>query len=291
MSLRVHVNGCLFPHRTIKFSAGEVQPRLIEKVGRGRGANALIEADLFSADDVMELLVMTDAVREECGPNTPIHLICKYFPYARQDRVCARGEGLGARVMAKLINAQGYAAVEVWDAHSNVVPALLDRCTNVHCKEFVVRIASQFNALVSPDTGAYAKVRDCCVLTGVPMVEGLKHRDPETGDISGADVNRSTLGMISSLARPRLLIVDDICDGGRSFTELAKVLKEVLIEPEIFLYVTHGIMSKGLGPFKGLIEGIYCANPFPDVLLCIRNPYDGDPRPGEVGFEIVTRFA
>jgi ribose-phosphate pyrophosphokinase len=57
------------------------------------------------------------------------------------------------------------------------------------------------------------------------------------------------------------LIVDDICDGGRTFIELAKVLRP-LTNGSIFLYVTHGIFSQGLDVFKGVIDHIYTANLF-----------------------------
>ena len=60
------------------------------------------------------------------------------------------------------------------------------------------------------------------------------------------------------------MIVDDICDGGRTFTALATELRNITSGP-IFLYVTHGIFSHGLDVFKGLIDKIYVANPFPGV--------------------------
>jgi ribose-phosphate pyrophosphokinase len=40
------------------------------------------------------------------------------------------------------------------------------------------------------------------------------------------------------------LVIDDICEGGRTFIELAKLFKEVKgKETQINLYVTHGIFS------------------------------------------------
>ena len=58
---------------------------------------------------------------------TPIELVIPYFPYARQDRVCIEGEALGAAVMANFINNLDFAKVTIWDAHSEVSPALLNR--------------------------------------------------------------------------------------------------------------------------------------------------------------------
>ena len=53
-----------------------------------------IHALLKSADDVMQLLMLTDALRR-LNPAAPVHLDMPYVPYARQDRVCNPGEALG----------------------------------------------------------------------------------------------------------------------------------------------------------------------------------------------------
>ena len=45
--------------------------------------------------------------------------------------------------------------------------------------------------------------------------------------------------------------MDDICDGGRTFIELAKALK-VDGPRSVWLYVTHGIFSQGFGVFAGI---------------------------------------
>ena len=51
--------------------------------------------------------------------------------------------------------------------------------------------------------------------------------------------------------------IDDICDGGQTFISLAQSLKKQGAA-EIFLYVTHGIFSKGLDQLKTCIQHIYC---------------------------------
>jgi ribose-phosphate pyrophosphokinase len=71
---------------------------------------------------------------------------------------------------------------------------------------------------------------------------------------------------VEELAKKDFLIVDDICDGGRTFIELAKVLRP-WTTGKIYLYVTHGIFSNGLDVFNSLIDGVYTANPFPKVDL------------------------
>ena len=95
---------------------------------------------------------------------------------------------------------------------------------------------------------------------GLPMVRADKIRSTDTGEITGTVVYSEHIGSKD------FLIADDICDGGRTFIELAKVLRP-LTDGKIYLYVTHGIFSKGLDVFEGLIDGVYTANPFPKVDL------------------------
>lgn len=55
-----------------------------------------------------------------------------------------------------------------------------------------------------------------------------------------------------------LVVVDDICDGGRTFVELAKAIREAGYTKELRLCVTHGIFSAGLQPLE-CYDKIYAA--------------------------------
>jgi ribose-phosphate pyrophosphokinase len=43
----------------------------------------------------------------------------------------------------------------------------------------------------------------------------------------------------------KVLIVDDICDGGATFIRAARALRAIEPDVEVGLCVTHGIFSKG----------------------------------------------
>lgn len=256
---------------TFKFSAGELQVRL---EATSPAPAYRIHATLFSSDALMQLLLVTDAIRR-IAPAARIELIAPYFPYARQDRVCADGEAFSARMMCDLINAQQYSKVEIWDAHSPVVPALLDRVVDVptwwFAKEVVriakapgvVRVSKTSPILIAPDAGAEKKVQALAERENLMMFGARKVRDPETGVLSSVVIDGDSLTSYTTVHPiTPLLIVDDICDGGRSFIQLAKVLRTQVPNP-IWLYVTHGIMSQGFEVFEGLIDRIFVANPAP----------------------------
>lgn len=250
-----------------RFPGGERHLQLDEKINNHfvYTDNCSIVAHLEKSDEIMLLLLVTDALRRKYGGRLNIDLVMPYVPYARQDRVCVPGEALSARVFCDLINAQKYSTVTIWDAHSEVVPALLDRCINVHCSEFVRQFAKPDWILVAPDgTAAKEKVPTCAKRVGCQMITATKHRDLKTGKLTGTSIIPSEVWTpaLENGFPPTFLMVDDICDGGATFVALAKEITKVIPRAKIKLYVTHGIFSQGLSVFGGLINEVITPNPF-----------------------------
>jgi ribose-phosphate pyrophosphokinase len=245
-------------HKQFLFSGGEVQVKI--ESGPEYTDGITIHADVCSANDTLELFLLTDALRRKYI-GTRIYLEMPYLPYARQDRVCDEGEALSLKVFCNLINAQNYETVTIWDCHSDVGAALLNNVTNVHSYELITRYVDAFDkaVLVSPDIGANKKSRDCAKHLNRPLIYADKIRDVQTGAITGTVVHSDV-----HIGSQDFLIVDDICDGGRTFIELAKKLRP-LTDGKVMLYVTHGIFNQGLGVFGNLIDHIYCPNVFPGV--------------------------
>lgn len=244
--------------RVFTFAGGESQVVLPDAfiAEAGSVASVRINAWLRTADAVMQLLLLTDAVRRVM-PNVPLHLNMPYVPYARQDRVCNPGEALSAKVFCTLINAQAYASVVIADPHSDVVPALLDRVSVVDASVMLAEVLRQPAfargvTLLAPDAGARKRVQQLAKKLEVEHVAFAdKVRDTKTGRISGTSVS-------SDLPNLPILVVDDICDGGRTFVELGKALAEVSSQPR-YLYVTHGIFSKGFEELNLYYQRIFTA--------------------------------
>lgn len=266
---KIILNGYPTEYTTRKFSGGEIQVRLTdgEDILPSRSNSAYITANLTNSDSIMELANLVDAFRR-CDPHIFLHLICPYLPYARQDRVCAPGESLALRVMCDLINSMNFESVEIWDVHSDVALALLNASSNIGPERFLSTIINEASeakknlALVAPDAGAVKKVSKVAKEYDLPMVTAMKIRNPKTGEITGTEIH-----IPKELLGHSFLMVDDICDGGRTFIELAKAIRTAAPKAaEIDLYVTHGIFSKGLSVLTGAgISHVYTANPFPEV--------------------------
>ena len=255
--MRLTVDGRTIPVRRFVFPGGEVQVR-IEDAAPAPAARARIVARVDGSDALMALLLLTDTVRRYYG-DPAIDLVCPYLPYARQDRVAFPGEALAAAVLCRMVNAQGYASVEVWDSHSDVSLALLDRVRNRPASDFAVGVIGTGDIVVAPDAGAVKRAGAYARLAGVPLVLAEKVRSTETGAITGTVVHSEPVG-----ARD-FVIVDDICDGGRTFIELARVLRP-LTTGRVKLYVTHGIFSAGFDVLRPGIDLVHVANPFPAEL-------------------------
>lgn len=214
-----------------------------------------ITTRIKSSDDVMKLLLATDALRRAGVKN--IFLFMPYLPYARQDRKMVDGEPLSVKVFADLINAQNYTRVTFYDVHSDVSLALINNSHSISNHEFVksVLIDKQNYLVVSPDAGAYKKIFSLC--------QYLQYEDEiiicnKVRDLSNGKIKQVTIST-ENLRGKDCYIVDDICDGGATFSILSKELRNRNAE-NIFLIVSHGIFSKGI-PIHG-IDRVYTTNSF-----------------------------
>ena len=107
---------------------------------------------------------------------------------------------------------------------------------------------------VAPDAGAEKSVREDAAYFDKRLVTATKTRDTKTGEITATVVHDK-----DSVKGANCLILDDICDGGRTFIELAKALKAAGAL-EVQLYVTHGIFSRGLDVLKPHMSKVYAIN-------------------------------
>ena len=236
---------------SFNFSGGECQV----KIDAAGIEVANITAILNSSDAIMQLLLVVDAVRR-INPKAEINLLIPYFPYARQDRVCNPGEALSVRVMADLINSVRADVVTIIDPHSDVTAAILNNVKVIKQSQIIAEsvlakiIKDKKLIVISPDAGAEKKTKEAAKLVGAESMAASKVRDTMTGNIISTQIHGDVKGR-------DVIILDDICDGGATFTELAKELKNHGAK-NIYLYVTHGIFSRGLDILKEHFSHVYC---------------------------------
>jgi ribose-phosphate pyrophosphokinase len=262
MSINVKINdGKPLDISFLTFSGGERHIQLPE-------TNSLIAnqveilARIRDTTSIMDLLLVVNALRYQFGDNVNINLTLPYLPYARQDRVCATGQAFSLEVFSGLLTSLRLNKITVWDCHSqegldltgaiNVSPENIIKAS----ESLVSILTAPDSVLVCPDQGAQAR---CTAIKNTlavqEMVQCFKKRDPATGKILNTEVE------VDSLEGKTAIITDDICDGGFTFIKIAEQLKEKGAK-KVILFVTHGIFSKGLTVFQGLIDEIYTTNSF-----------------------------
>lgn len=231
------------------FSGGEVSVRLNSPLWyKSVLTDITIKCRIDNSDKLLSVLMTKDAI-DRTGFSGNIILDICYIPYGRQDRVCHKGEALSSKVFADIINSAGFSKVITVDAHSDVSTVCIDNCYNksqseVISKNFLEMVRKDLELycgpeLVSPDAGANKKTLQLASKLGLSsVVRADKVRNLRTGAIEQTEVYSSDCEGKS------YLIADDICDGGRTFIELAKVLKEKGAS-KVALLVTHGIFSRG----------------------------------------------
>ena len=253
---------------TMKFPGGEVGVNVntgsVEPFTAQAQAVTTITltAKIQSSDNLMEMFNATDALRR-VYPFAAIDLLIPYFPYARQDRVCNAGEALSVKVMAQLINAMKYATVTVVDPHSPVLVAALDNCYVIEQKDAFKRINPDWHnwTIVAPDMGATKKVEDFAKLVNAKdILYCNKKRNLADGKILGMEVLNQNILFPTS----KLLVLDDICDGGRTFIEVANAIRDTGKAVQVIeLAVTHGIFSKGVGVLTDHFNRVYTTDTLP----------------------------
>lgn len=251
-------------YKKFTFPAGELHLQLSDNVlNNNRGSVLDVEFNFTKSEDIFELLLLTHTLRE--NQIDVDNLILPYMPFGQADRVNEVGECFSLRLFCDLINnVVKPVCVTVYDPHSDVTPALLRNCNVVHqwhILEPIIRNIRYENnwedlILISPDAGAAKKIyKLALLLDNVAVVECSKVRDTSTGKILKTEVHAKEADLKGKIC----VIVDDCVVGGRTYIEIARILKEKMAS-KIVLVTTNGIYSQGLSVFENVIDEIYNRN-------------------------------
>ena len=199
-----------------------------------------------------------------------IHLYTPYFLGSRSDRKFEEGSNNYLKsVICPIINSLDFKSVTVMDPHSDVLEACLNSFNKINNFALVDDALSYMISdseedqivLVSPDAGAYKKVFDVAKEFNIEkIITATKVRDMKTSNILHTEI--PVLDQHNDL---KYIIIDDICDGGRTFVELAKAIKGSRPSAKIYLIVTHGIFSAGYDQLSEYIDRIYTTNSYKDI--------------------------
>jgi ribose-phosphate pyrophosphokinase len=218
---------------------------------------------IANANDLLVVLFIKNTLDYMEFEHIELHV--SYLLAARMDRVMLDGEPFSLKVVAAILNQANFKKVQIFDPHSDVSTALIDRAYAIPNHQFVKDALDDYFknsgkesfCLVSPDAGALKKIHKLAQFLQVEnVVECMKERDVRTGALTNFKTVTDNLKGLTCC------IIDDICDGGGTFAGTAKMLKEKGAI-KVVLIVSHGIFSKGTS--IEFVDEIYTTDSFKKV--------------------------
>ena len=213
------------------------------------------DAEIFEMANLLDYLCETF--------HAPIHIQCPYLPHARQDRYSGVGQPHSLKTLVKIFERfRHLVTFQVADLHNDDASILKEIDPDADFIQNILHLeqdllAHTYDYIICPDSGALARANLFANRYKLKVIVCEKTRDPSTGKLSNPKV---ILGG-ESLEGKKLLVVDDICDGGGTFEMLGKELKK-FNPARLDLYVTHGIFSKGLEAMPS-IDNFYASYRMP----------------------------
>lgn len=224
--------------RVERFNDAEIFVEVYENV-RGEDMFIIQSTSNPANDNLMELLIMTDALRRSSAAR--ITAVVPYFGYARQDRRTKARTPITAKMVANMMVSAGIERVLTMDLHAAQIQGFFDiPVDNLYASPiFALDIRQHFKDLskitvVSPDTGGVARARELAQRIGAALAIVDKRRE-KPGEVAEMTV-------IGEVKGQTCLIVDDICDTAGTLCKAADVLLEAGAK-EVHSYITHGVLS------------------------------------------------
>lgn len=219
-----------------KFSDGEISVQIAESV-RGRDVFIIQSTGAPSNDNLMELLIMTDALRRSSASS--ITAVVPYYGYARQDRKAAPRVPITARLVSDMYEAAGIDRVVTIDLHAGQIQGFfnipVDNLYGSITFETYIKSKNLKNPIIaSPDIGGVARARYFASRMGLDMVIVDKRREKANesevmniiGDVTGKDV----------------IMIDDMVDTAGTMVKAATALKNKGAN-SVMACATHAVLS------------------------------------------------
>ncbi len=219
-----------------QFSDGESWVKIEENV-RGRDVFVVQSISLPSNDNLMELLLMIDALRR--ASSRRITAVIPYYGYGRQDRKVEPRVPISARLVADLIQAPGPNRVLTMDLHADQIQGffhipvdhlffsavLFDYLKSKEISDLVI---------VSPDSGGAERAR----FLGKKLNANLAIIDKRRPQANESIV----MNIIGDLKGKNCLLLDDMIDTAGTICKGAKALLENGAK-SVTCCATHGVLS------------------------------------------------
>lgn len=241
-------------YKAFRYPMGETQVRILpDHISSMRTADEIhVVANIKSAEDIIELALLCDAVEHES--DCWMSIVLPYLPYSRADRRFIDGDCFGLEIFGRMLAMMAPNRVVTLDVHSKMAMKYIPHLETVSALSFIQRAVEEFANtqpdrrinILFPDKGARDRYElptyfgSNTGLISPTVLHASKTRDAETGQFSGFEIPAL---LNDPQWKAPTLIIDDLCDGGGTFLGLRDLIPRDI---KLGLYVTHGIFSKGM---------------------------------------------
>jgi ribose-phosphate pyrophosphokinase len=240
--------------RVTRFSDGESFVEIGENV---RGVDAFVIQPTSSPtnDNVMELLIMVDALRRASAGS--ITAVIPYYGYGRQDRKVAPRTPITSKLVADLVQTSGVNRVVSVDLHAGQIQGFFNipfdhlHAMPVFLEDYLKKNFDSSAVFVSPDAGGVERTRAYSkrLNASLAIIDKRRERANES----------EVMNLIGEVKGKDCIIIDDIIDTAGTLCGAARALSEKGAR-RVVACASHGVLS---GP---AVERI-AASPLTEVVV------------------------
>lgn len=244
--VEVIVNGKPLPCSITRFPDGQIEAHWGGNIRPVNGIRARIQ----NFEDFQILIAVTKLVRTECAEvGAPFQniLYLNYCIGMRGDRPFETRLSYFRDVIAPIINMLNFSVVYILDPHSIGATSSINNSIKIIPQAIPITIEYlNPTVIVFPDEGSKKRYENL-FMGKLEVVWCSKDRVTKEFVLNG-----------EILPSDRVLVIDDLCDGGWTFTELSKHIP--VSKENKHLYVTHGLFTKGINHLLECYETIHTTN-------------------------------
>lgn len=221
-----------------RFSDGEVMVEIMDNV-RARDVFIVQPICPPTNDNLMELLVITDAIRRASAAQ--ITAVIPYMGYARQDRRPRSARvPISAKVVANMIASVGIDRVLTVDLHADQIQGFFDMpLDNVYASPVLLGDIWTHKdsdlVVVSPDIGGVARARASAKRLDDTELAIIDKRRPNPNEAQ-------VMHIIGDVDSRTCIIIDDVVDTAGTLCKAASALKNNGAK-NVVAYCTHPVLS------------------------------------------------
>ncbi len=223
--------------RVTRFSDGESFVEIGENV---RGVDAFVIQPTSSPtnDNVMELLIMSDALRRASAGS--ITAVIPYYGYGRQDRKVAPRTPITSKLVADLVQTSGVNRVVSVDLHAGQIQGFFNipfdhlHAMPVFLEDYLKKNFDASAVFVSPDAAGVERTRAYSkrLNASLAIIDKRRERANESEDMN----------LIGEVRGKDCIIIDDIIDTAGTLCGAARALADEGAR-KIVACASHGVLS------------------------------------------------